>query len=882
MSSKYTRKRKHDLDQDTSAESRSDAPREKSEKSSPSKRSKSEKSNGSAGGGKDESISIEETNRIRAELGLAPLEMDNGSKNEEADEPFIDTEGGTLFKEDGVRIVHKAAKNLTQDKETSKLREKLELQKEKHRIYGKVLKATKGLGESSDEEDGGGVNDFLERMRQLAEKKASDFDSMDQEAEQEAVAQQKKAKQRQARQARKKEDISAGGLLIGHGKDAFTAGTETILVLQDKHVLDDDTEEMLVNPNMVENEHHKRNVEKRKQKSDYSAYEEETIDEFGNAKKKAILDKYDQDLDGDGPRETFRLNTTGGYELEREEQELEMKRRLMMANKRFETLEVPKYTQAREFYTEEEMLTFRKPKKKKDKLRKSRTLKAADLSAEQETEEEKAAKAERLAARRKITDDKMEIDEESKNGSASEPKTKSKKSEKKEIEEGEVEDNNEEATAPSRSKWKQGTGAAIDLSRIRSFAARVDAGDSDESDENEDLVQGVNLTGVVIDDEIEDELQSVLARTRNLNRVKEDREQNDEEARRVRLMLSAHGAIKQEFDEESDEEQKGATPYFEDGIVIDATSEQYKMIGDIPTFGLAGNRDDHIDYSEIIAEHQRLNEKQAKERQNQQPQTHSDDEDESDMESDIKTAQLKRGQDSDSDMEIEQEDVKKPTWKTIGQEEPTSSKRASDTKSVRSYRKRKTEEDSEMDGVDYTNVLGEERDATKGVAAMLRVASEKGYLDIRNRNQSANALKHLESKRFSRIDQGRMDIEDKYIRKLERMGTTGSGPIRPFAEKSDYKPSVEITYTDKGGHLLEQKEAFRELSHKFHGKGSGKKKIEKRFSQHNKKERMKQMNSTDTPLGTMEKQRKKQEQLQTPFLVLTGSNRSDQTQLQKD
>lgn len=46
------------------------------------------------------------------------------------------------------------------------------------------------------------------------------------------------------------------------------------------------------------------------------------------------------------------------------------------------------------------------------------------------------------------------------------------------------------------------------------------------------------------------------------------------------------------------------------------------------------------------------------------------------------------------------------------------------------------------------------------------------------------------------------------------MGTTGSGPIRPFTEKSDYKPSVEITYTDKRGRIIEQKEAFRELSHK--------------------------------------------------------------------
>lgn len=46
------------------------------------------------------------------------------------------------------------------------------------------------------------------------------------------------------------------------------------------------------------------------------------------------------------------------------------------------------------------------------------------------------------------------------------------------------------------------------------------------------------------------------------------------------------------------------------------------------------------------------------------------------------------------------------------------------------------------------------------------------------------------------------------------MGTTGSGPIRSFAEKSDYKPNVEISYTDKQGRPIEEKEAFRELSHK--------------------------------------------------------------------
>ncbi len=40
-----------------------------------------------------------------------------------------------------------------------------------------------------------------------------------------------------------------------------------------------------------------------------------------------------------------------------------------------------------------------------------------------------------------------------------------------------------------------------------------------------------------------------------------------------------------------------------------------------------------------------------------------------------------------------------------------------------------------------------------------------------------------------------------------------------------------------------------------------------------KKELMKKMNSSDTPLGTLDKQRKKQEKLQTPYLVLSGAGK---------
>lgn len=52
--------------------------------------------------------------------------------------------------------------------------------------------------------------------------------------------------------------------------------------------------------------------------------------------------------------------------------------------------------------------------------------------------------------------------------------------------------------------------------------------------------------------------------------------------------------------------------------------------------------------------------------------------------------------------------------------------------------------------------------------------------------------------------------------------------------------------------------------------------------QREKKELLKQMNSSDTPLGTLSKQLKKQEQLQTPYLVLSGTGRSDHGSLKKE
>ena len=92
-----------------------------------------------------------------------------------------------------------------------------------------------------------------------------------------------------------------------------------------------------------------------------------------------------------------------------------------------------------------------------------------------------------------------------------------------------------------------------------------------------------------------------------------------------------------------------------------------------------------------------------------------------------------------------------------------------------------------------------------------------------------------------------------------------------FKEKDKYRPDVKLEYVDDEGRKLNSKEAFRYLSHKFHGKGSGKNKMEKRMKKCQEELSMKSMSSSDTPLQTLERQREKQKQMGAAYLVLSGN-----------
>ncbi|KAL6717655.1 hypothetical protein ACLMJK_005570 [Lecanora helva] len=146
--------------------------------------------------------------------------------------------------------------------------------------------------------------------------------------------------------------------------------------------------------------------------------------------------------------------------------------------------------------------------------------------------------------------------------------------------------------------------------------------------------------------------------------------------------------------------------------------------------------------------------------------------------------------------------------------------------------------------------LEEEATLTNGIGATLSLLSQRGLVK-RNNEEDINAL-HRQRERFLTEKQkreaaveakARMQRErDRNTGKLDRMSAREreeyarqENKMRDQLESRqmteifnrEYKPNVQLNYVDEFGRNMNQKEAFKHLSHQFHGKGSGKQKTEK-------------------------------------------------------
>ncbi|XP_060562043.1 U4/U6.U5 tri-snRNP-associated protein 1-like [Ruditapes philippinarum] len=689
----------------------------------------------SGGGGGDISLSIEETNKLRAKLGLKPLEVSTGAPDSE--------------KESLRDAVHKPAESWTQAKKTEKIKDKLERSKQRREISSKLDKI-KTLGESDSDEDAATwvrKNRMKQREKDRAEKTARMLEEMDEEFGIGNLVEEEFKQDKTKRYSSK--DLK--GLKVQHDVGSFKEGQTVILTLQDRGVLDEgDEAETLVNVNMIDNEKANKFVELMKKKPDYNPYDDAEEDEYGLFKPKDVLAKYDDEIRGEKKKD-FQLGARGTYNSEQDKQ---MERITAELRAQSQTLS-SQLTLASEYMTAEEaQAKFRKVKKKVRKIRKKKMLKADDLLPL--PDETSMNYGSRLSGRQE-----------------------------------------ESAVIPGLETSEPVPGMEYQED-IKPFIppkpTLEDVSDDIESDEDD--VEVEDLTGVRIDeDEANMELQSALDKARKLKQ-KKDKLNPDKIAERIKA------------DEDTDMEvkEKGIS------ITLNATSEFCRALGDIPTYGQSGNRNE-IEKDELMELEKELIEERRR-------------------------------------MEEEEED-EQSGWNRVEIDETPVN----------------------IEGEEGA-ILEDEPVLNKGIGQALNVAVNKGFLQkekLKSQKMSKNMLE-MTAQNYSIEDKRYDDLDEKY-KKRDRY----TGMLMDFKEKDSYKPEVKLEYVDESGRHLNQKEAFRQLSHRFHGKGSGKKKTEKRGKKLDEEHLMMKMSATDTPLNTVALLKEKQQQEKTPYILLTGNKGFTQT-----
>ncbi|WWC64651.1 uncharacterized protein I303_107262 [Kwoniella dejecticola CBS 10117] len=96
-----------------------------------------------------------------------------------------------------------------------------------------------------------------------------------------------------------------------------------------------------------------------------------------------------------------------------------------------------------------------------------------------------------------------------------------------------------------------------------------------------------------------------------------------------------------------------------------------------------------------------------------------------------------------------------------------------------------------------------------------------------------------------------------------------------------YKPDINIVYTDEFGRTMTPKEAWKSLSHKFHGKTSGRMKTEKRLKKIAEERKQLTSSATDTPLGMTDAFSRRQQKTGEAHMVLSVGNRQSVPQNNK-
>lgn len=179
-----------------------------------------------------ESMSLEETNKVRISLGLAPLVEDDGGDDggDAGDAAGVEEDADTIAESNWAQR-RDEEKRLKEEKETKERLAKARNQRElRAKLQGK------GLGEA-EAEGSSSASDWVKQSRKAAKARAIELEKL--------KAREKELEERD-REALKYGEEDLAGLKVGHGLEDFQEGQDVILTLKDNKVLEDGGELHLI------------------------------------------------------------------------------------------------------------------------------------------------------------------------------------------------------------------------------------------------------------------------------------------------------------------------------------------------------------------------------------------------------------------------------------------------------------------------------------------------------------------------------------------------------------------------------------------------------------------------------------------------------------
>uniref|UniRef100_A0A7S3PNI2 SART-1 protein n=1 Tax=Aplanochytrium stocchinoi TaxID=215587 RepID=A0A7S3PNI2_9STRA len=231
------------------------------------------------------SCSIEDTNRIRAQLGLKPLRVQQNKKNSDK----IQVKSGSKPKVD------------------ADVEARIERARKKRKLKEKFI-STKTLAESSEDLD---TSEWIKRSKLKqnealkALERAKEFEELE---------------STHAKEAETYDSTQLGGIRISHHLKDLKPGEEVIMTLKDTSVLDEANNDLtgkvdeLENVYIAEGERAKKRAKLQEKiqrsKKSYAGIEEE-YDEDGKRMEKGILDKYDLEDNINQHKAAYVLNASG-------------------------------------------------------------------------------------------------------------------------------------------------------------------------------------------------------------------------------------------------------------------------------------------------------------------------------------------------------------------------------------------------------------------------------------------------------------------------------------------------------------------------------------------------------------------------------------------